>query len=482
MANFANADFNSGMGCLATEDFVQAIEHFQSAGRSTSDESVKGKCHLHCGLAYQNMGDFTAADNKFRLALTCDPSASMKDEIAEIKAKRGSSNKKQSEPVTADGRSSTAHDSSSNNNINIHINAVQPVPAAPASSAPPAVEIPSPVQQQEAQLKKQQQEAEAAEAQRRKDAEEWDRQRREAQAEEDRVRREAQAEEDRQRKEALAVPVAVAPAASGCQLSAPPAAPPVMAAADPRQRGKMRWGDGVESPSKAGARPFIPSGWSPDPDMEIQKALEVFGTDSTSLAHLLTNAQGKLRFLHEDFPEIGLKHIHAVLAYTEENPHLYPELNRAMRTQGAVMERRLQRFLPYIFFLSEALQVMPRFEGTLYRGIDKCLPESFYEVGKTITWQQFSSTTKSALVTLGFLHRDADRKLSGSMFVCRGAGRDISELSHYPSEEEVLFSFNTFWKVVEKPETESAKKLVLGEHFGAYDVSGLDVYVLQQIS
>jgi len=83
MASFAHADFTSGMSYFDSGDFVQASQLFQKAART--DESIRAKCHLHCGLALQQMHDHQGAEKKILLALECDPSASMKDQLEEVR-------------------------------------------------------------------------------------------------------------------------------------------------------------------------------------------------------------------------------------------------------------------------------------------------------------------------------------------------------------------------------------------------------------
>ena len=54
--------------------------------------------------------------------------------------------------------------------------------------------------------------------------------------------------------------------------------------------------------------------------------------------------------------------------------------------------------------------------------------------------------------------------------------KDISHFSLFPDEEEVLFKFNTFFKVMSKLENVEGKEDALPDLAG-YNLSNLDVYV-----
>jgi len=237
----------------------------------------------------------------------------------------------------------------------------------------------------------------------------------------------------------------------------------------------------LEAP-EAGSRTFLRQGFVPDVD--IKKALTAFGSTEASIQELEDDGRRKL----EEFVDLdlaGLKDLDveqavAVLAYTQENKNLYPVLNLAMRSSGAAADARIKKFAAYIFFLSSALQVLPAYKGKVYRGIDVRLAPHLYEVGKTITWQPFSSTTKNPLTTLRFIGKQGTA-LDGSLFIIHStAGKEIEELSVYSYEREVLFKENSFFKVMNAYQDEAAKRAMIPD-FGGYDVTGLDIYELKQV-
>jgi len=84
--------------------------------------------------------------------------------------------------------------------------------------------------------------------------------------------------------------------------------------------------------------------------------------------------------------------------------------------------------------------------------------------------------------TLAFLDKLAGKKLQGSLFVITSmTGRDIRHFSEYPDEEEVLFPPNSQFRV-DKVLTQVEEKDSMLSDLSAYDLSELDVYVLQQLA
>ena len=60
---------------------------------------------------------------------------------------------------------------------------------------------------------------------------------------------------------------------------------------------------------------------------------------------------------------------------------------------------------------------LSNFVGKVYRGMDAHVKKSAYAVGKVITWQSFSSSSRSQIAARGFVETLPGVKLSGSMFV-----------------------------------------------------------------
>jgi hypothetical protein len=177
-------------------------------------------------------------------------------------------------------------------------------------------------------------------------------------------------------------------------------------------------------------------------------------------------------------------HAASIYGYTEqEDTGLYGKLNRACRSteeDSPGTEKKLKRYLDFMDHMGKACDNLPPHIGKAYRGLDATIKSSSYEVGCTITWQQFSSASKKQHVARTFTKQQG-LNLIGTLFVidCKTA-KDIREFSAFPEEEEVLLKYNTFFKVVKKVKKEKEKKELLDDLSG-YNLSMLDVYVLKEL-
>eukprot|EP00667_Euglena_gracilis_P006261 EG_transcript_6310 len=266
--------------------------------------------------------------------------------------------------------------------------------------------------------------------------------------------------------------------------SSPPAiasssSPTGMAAEAPPERKHNRWGDGLEAPA-AGTRVFFPNGWVPRRD--AAEAIGAFGHDAAKLAYVLARGQQIAVDLARVNVAVDAEEAAVVFAYTQEDPvvRLYAQCNEACRTAGPAAETRLALYRDYLHYLAQALSGLPKFVGTAYRGVRTLMPPGCYEVGQTVTWQPFTSTTRSATCTVPFLGQNG-RQLDGSLFVLHvKAGRDVSDFSEYPHEREVLLGLNSVWRVTGRCSSETEKKAVVPE-LGGYELTHLDVYLLKQL-
>lgn len=72
------------------------------------------------------------------------------------------------------------------------------------------------------------------------------------------------------------------------------------------------------------------------------------------------------------------------------------------------------------------------------------------------------------------------RRVTGTMLVAESvSGRDISQVSVVPSEQEVRFSFSTRFEVIDRPLTDGAKHHRVPD-FQKFNVTDLDIYVLRE--
>ncbi|CAE7256372.1 HERC2 [Symbiodinium natans] len=263
------------------------------------------------------------------------------------------------------------------------------------------------------------------------------------------------------------------------QASFVPLPRPTASSAPRGRRSHQRWADGLESVD-AGRRDFFPAGWVPS--KAVAESIQTLGYSPLQCGSVMQRASA----IAEELREMGMgymsmEHSAAVLAYTqEEDPCLYMKLNASMRSQDPQDERRLKVYLDYIYHLTEALALLPAYAGAAYRGTSIFFKSGLYEVGKKITWQAFTSTTRDQLAAISFLQCES-RKLSGTLFVLEvKSGRRVEAISEFVEEKEVLVSYNSFWEVT-KIVTSPAEKAELCDDLSAYNLSDLDVYCLKQL-
>ena len=100
-----------------------------------------------------------------------------------------------------------------------------------------------------------------------------------------------------------------------------------------------------------------------------------------------------------------------------------------MRTPGAETDAKIKhKFADYIRHTMNAASGLPNFVGKVYRGIDAHLKAATYAVGRTITWQSFSSSSRSQMAARGFVQA-ARRGRSPRSPRC---GRDVAEVRPGP--------------------------------------------------
>ena len=141
-----------------------------------------------------------------------------------------------------------------------------------------------------------------------------------------------------------------------------------------------------------------------------------------------------------------------ITAYTLETP-IYRRLNwllRSVRQPGPQREFS-ERFGTYFVGLDADLRRLPPFRGTVYRGINVRIAESYYSPGSIITWDALSSSSDDATVARSFLGEAAEPV--GTLFVINSiSGRSIKTFSSLPEENEVLFPAGAQFRVVRRVE------------------------------
>ena len=120
-----------------------------------------------------------------------------------------------------------------------------------------------------------------------------------------------------------------------------------------------------------------------------------------------------------------------------------------MRTNDAA---ELARLKPYLESSVAGLEKLPSYEGTVYRGVTLS-PESIakYVPGETVVESAFTSTSK----TMGTSFPGNTKFVIQSL-----EGKDVSLLSKYPGEQEILFRPGSPFKVLSKTTDASGKTTI----------------------
>ncbi len=141
----------------------------------------------------------------------------------------------------------------------------------------------------------------------------------------------------------------------------------------------------------------------------------------------------------------------AIVAYSMQSDdtlahNIFFALNTALRNRKSDPES-FRRWRGFLYFLMRALDQLPSFSGTVFRGgnkgIDQTTVRQQYHLGRTIQWAGFSSSSCSLEAVRPFVKKD-----EGVIFKIRvTTGRDIGAYSYFPKESEVLLTPNTRFTV-----------------------------------
>ena len=128
----------------------------------------------------------------------------------------------------------------------------------------------------------------------------------------------------------------------------------------------------------------------------------------------------------------------AFVLYTMETP-FYSTLNSIMRHEKS---RDLRPFLPYLKLLLNAYKKLPKFFGSLWRGVTFDL-HSEYKIGDEVTWWQFTSTTKQLQTLTNPLFLGTTGKRTIFMLETH-SGVDIERFSEFPEGEVLIYPGRRF--------------------------------------
>jgi SPP1 gp7 family putative phage head morphogenesis protein len=149
------------------------------------------------------------------------------------------------------------------------------------------------------------------------------------------------------------------------------------------------------------------------------KALEYSGTDRASLP-------------------LSDKELVSIRVYTGSG---YGVVNQSLISQN---KSQLESFGPMIAILNEALEKLPNWEGTAYRGINlSSAKQDQYQVGTVVKWNNFSSCSRDV---------NAAFNSKNTIFTVLNVtdGKNIQIMSGSPSEKEIILPMGKKVRVVSR--------------------------------
>jgi hypothetical protein len=160
---------------------------------------------------------------------------------------------------------------------------------------------------------------------------------------------------------------------------------------------------------------------------------------------IVTSAKKKANEYRAANPQSPLNadQVTMIAMYTAENncgsDNFYSQLNLAVRTRG-----NLLIWMDAIYLLDQALRLLPGEAREVKRGVSFAADLSKYKAGHVVVWSQFSSTSADSQVASTFSHS------GGTLYSLKlKGGRDISEISLVPAEQELLLPLATEFIVEE---------------------------------
>lgn len=168
--------------------------------------------------------------------------------------------------------------------------------------------------------------------------------------------------------------------------------------------------------------------------------------------------ESMVKFTKKNTPALAKVSTDDLVGLREYTANGYVKMNEGLRGSKTA----LQEMAPIVKTAASGLKAMPEVRGPVYRGANMT-PERLagYKVGATISERGFTSTTQHKAMVLGQTAEQSFNK--NTMFVIKsnGGGKDVSMLSQYPDEKEVLFAPGTEFKVLKNAFDKKLAKTVI---------------------
>jgi hypothetical protein len=123
---------------------------------------------------------------------------------------------------------------------------------------------------------------------------------------------------------------------------------------------------------------------------------------------------------------------------------VYRILNQTLRADD---RSKVRPWFGYLKLLDSATSKLPKFKGTIWRGVNKDVTMAFKK-GQKITWWSVTSCSTSVNVISSFL----DKTPQSTLFNIEcSTGKFIAAYTCYPAEDEVILMPGTTFEVVADP-------------------------------
>jgi hypothetical protein len=159
----------------------------------------------------------------------------------------------------------------------------------------------------------------------------------------------------------------------------------------------------------------------------------------------LEQHESMAKFLQKNEPTLKKVALDDLIGLREYTADGYKAMNEGLRGSRTA----LKATAPVVKTAASALNRLPEVKGTVYRGANLDAERlAKYKVGDIVAERGFTSTTVNKAMVMGQAAEQQFNK--NSMFVIKsaGGGRDVSILSQFPEEKEVLFGPGTEFKVL----------------------------------
>lgn len=168
--------------------------------------------------------------------------------------------------------------------------------------------------------------------------------------------------------------------------------------------------------------------------------------------------ESMVKFTKKNTPALAKVSTDDLIGLREYTANGYVKMNEGLRGSKTA----LKEMAPIVKTAASGLKAMPEVKGTVYRGANMT-PERLagYKVGETISERGFTSTTQNKAMVLGQTQEQLFNKNTMFVIKSKGGGKDVSMLSQFPDEKEVLFAPGTEFKVLKNAFDKKLSKNVI---------------------